>query len=71
MVSQEGLVINTCLLFRSDLFSQDIGYISISSVQRKFMLSYTHAEQLVDTLIQQGFCEEKFTPEYGYRIYHA
>ena len=39
--------------------------------QRKFMLSYTHAEQLVDTLIQQGFCEEKFTPEYGYRIYHA
>ena len=59
------------LLERIKIFSQDIGYVSISSVQRKFMLSYTHAEQLVDTLIQQGFCEEKFTPEYGYRIYHA
>ena len=59
------------LLEQIKIFSQDIGYISISSVQRKFMLSYTHAEQLVDTLIQQSFCEEKFTPEYGYRIYHA
>lgn len=53
------------LLEQIKIFSQDIGYISISSIQRKFMLSYTHAEQLVDTLIQQGFCEEKFTPEYG------
>ncbi len=53
------------LLEQIKIFSQDIGYVSISSVQRKFMLSYTHAEQLVDTLIQQGFCEEKFTPEYG------
>ena len=59
------------LLEQIKIFSQDIGYVSISSVQRKFMLSYTHAEQLVDTLIQQGFCEEKFTPEYGYRIYQA
>ena len=59
------------LLEQIKIFSQDIGYISISSVQRKFMLSYTHAEQLVDTLIQQGFCEAEFTPEYGYRIYHA
>lgn len=59
------------LLEQIKIFSQDIGCVSISSVQRKFMLSYTHAEQLVDTLIQQGFCEEKFTPEYGYRIYHA
>ena len=59
------------LLEQIKIFSQDIGYVSISSVQRKFMLSYTHAEQLVDTLSQQGFCEEKFTPEYGYRIYHA
>lgn len=59
------------LLEQIKIFSQDIGYVSISSVQRKFILSYTHAEQLVDTLIQQGFCEEKFTPEYGYRIYHA
>lgn len=59
------------LLEKIKIFSQDIGYVSISAVQRKFMLSYTHAEQLVDTLIQQGFCEEKFTPEYGYRIYHA
>ena len=59
------------LLEQIKIFSQDIGYVSISSVQRKFMLSYTHAEQLVDTLIQQGFCEEKFTPEYGYRIFHA
>ena len=59
------------LLEQIKIFSQDIGYISISSVQRKFMLSYTHAEQLIDTLIQQGFCEAKFTPEYGYRIYHA
>ena len=59
------------LLEQIKIFSQDIGYVSISSVQRKFMLSYTHAEQLVDTLIQHGFCEEKFTPEYGYRIYHA
>ena len=59
------------LLEQIKIFSQDIGYVSKSSVQRKFMLSYTHAEQLVDTLIQQGFCEEKFTPEYGYRIYHA
>lgn len=59
------------LLEQIKIFSQDIGCVSISSVQRKFMLSYTHAEQLVDTLIQQGFCEEKFTPEYGYRIYHT
>ena len=59
------------LLEQIKIFSQDIGYISISSIQRKFMLSYTHAKQLIDTLIQQGFCEEKFTPEYGYRIYHA
>ena len=45
------------LLEQIKTFSQDIGYISISSVQRKFMLSYTHAEQLVDTLIPQGFIQ--------------
>ena len=59
------------LLEQIKTFSQNIGYISITSLQRKVMRSYTHAKQLVDILIQQGFCEEKFTPEYGYRIYHV
>ncbi|TXJ10535.1 MAG: hypothetical protein E6Q25_00420 [Acinetobacter sp.] len=52
-------------------FCQDIGYVSISSLQRKFMLGYEHTKQLVDILIQQDFCEAEFTPEYGYRVCHS
>lgn len=56
------------LLQQAKAFTQDAGYVSVSSLQRKFMIGYQQARQLTDTLIQQGFCEAEFTPEYGYRI---
>ena len=57
------------LLQQAKAFTKDAGYVSVSSLQRKFMIGYQQARQLTDTLIQQGFCEAKFTPQYGYRIY--
>ena len=49
-------------------FSQDAGYVSISSLQRRFILGYEQAKQLADVLIQQDFCEADFTVGQGYLI---
>lgn len=50
-------------------FTQAIGYVSVSSIQRKFMLRYEHSKQLIDVLIQHGFCEAEFIVDHGYRIH--
>lgn len=46
------------LLEQIKIFSQDIGYISISSVQRKFMLSYTHQNNWLTHLFSRVFVKK-------------
>ena len=59
---------NTLLIKQAKEFSQDAGYVSVSSLQRKFILGYEQAKQLADVLIQQDFCEADFTVGQGYLI---
>ena len=59
---------NTLLIKQAKEFSQDAGYVSISSLQRRFILGYEQAKQLADVLIQQDFCEAEFTVGQGYLI---
>ena len=49
-------------------FCQKSGYVSVSALQRKFLLYHSLAQQLVEDLIQEGFCEENFTISKGYLI---
>ena len=60
---------NEELLQQAILFAQEIDYISVSGLQRKFLIGYEQAKQLLDELIETNICEAAFTVGYGYLIY--
>lgn len=50
------------------LFTEEVGVVSVSSLQRKFLIGHTQAEQLLNQLIEENICEsiKTFIPDYGY-----
>lgn len=48
--------------------SSEIGFVSVSNIQRKLRVGYTRAARLVDWLIEDGFCEPERNGEYRYEI---
>jgi hypothetical protein len=37
--------------------AKEIGYLSVSSLQRKMRIGYTRAAQIIDDMANEGFCE--------------
>ncbi|MGQ1158063.1 DNA translocase FtsK [Acinetobacter baumannii] len=56
------------LFERAKLFTEEVGVISVSSLQRKFLIGHTQAEQLLNELIEESICEatKTFVLDYGY-----
>ncbi|MEG6544719.1 MULTISPECIES: DNA translocase FtsK [Acinetobacter] len=56
------------LFERAKLFTEEVGVVSVSSLQRKFLIGHTQAEQLLNQLIKGSICEstKTFIPDYGY-----
>ncbi|MDV7640494.1 DNA translocase FtsK [Acinetobacter baumannii] len=56
------------LFERAKLFTEEVGVVSVSSLQRKFLIGHTQAEQLLNELIEESICEatKTFVQDYGY-----
>ncbi len=56
------------LFERAKLFTEEVGVVSVSSLQRKFLIGHTQAEQLLNELIEESICEATkiFVLDYGY-----
>ena len=54
------------LFERAKLFTEEVGVVSVSSLQRKFLIGHTLAEQLLNQLIEENICESHFVQEQGY-----
>ncbi|WP_315074998.1 DNA translocase FtsK [Acinetobacter guillouiae] len=56
------------LFERAKLFTEEVGVVSVSSLQRKFLIGHTQAEQLLNRLIEASICEstKTFVSDYGY-----
>jgi hypothetical protein len=39
--------------------AKEIGFVTVSSLQRKMRIGYTHAARLIDTMVDDGFCEQE------------
>ena len=59
---------NEDLLQQAMLFAQEVDYISVSSLQRKFLIGYQQATELLQCLIENKICEAKLTVGLGYKI---
>lgn len=61
------------LFERAKLFTEEVGVVSVSSLQRQFLIGHTQAEQLLNQLIEESICESTKTfvldYEYGYELY--
>lgn len=57
------------LFERAKLFIEEVGVVSVSSLQRKFLMGHTQAEQVLNQLIEESICEatKTFVLDYGYR----
>lgn len=53
---------------RAKLFTKEVGVITVSSLQRHFLIKYSDAEQLLSQLIEANICEstKTFVLDYGY-----
>ena len=53
---------------RAKLFPEEVGVVSVSSLQRHFLIGYSDAEQLLSQLIEASICEstKTFVLDYGY-----
>ena len=60
---------NEDLLQQAILFVQEVDYISVSSLQRKFLIGYQQATELLQCLIENKICAVDFTPHYGHLVY--
>ena len=56
------------LFERAKLFTEEVGVVSVASLQRQFLISYSQAEQLLNRLIEESICEstKTFVLDYGY-----
>ncbi|HAY5568452.1 TPA: hypothetical protein J0D06_003935 [Escherichia coli] len=56
------------LFERAKLFIEEVGVVSVSSLQRKFLIGHTQAEQVLNQLIEENICEstKTFVLDYGY-----
>ena len=56
------------LFERAKLFIEEVGVVSVSSLQRKFLIGHTQAEQVLNQLIEASICEstKNFVLDYGY-----
>ena len=56
------------LFERAKLFTEEVGVVSVSSLQRKILIGHTQAEQLLNELIEESICEatKTFVLDYGY-----
>ena len=56
------------LFERAKLFIEEVGVVSVSSLQRKFLIGHTQAEQVLNQLIEASICEstKTFVSDYGY-----
>ena len=56
------------LVERAKLFIEEVGVVSVSSLQRHFLIGYSDAEQLLSQLIEASICEstKTFVLDYGY-----
>ncbi|ENW99035.1 hypothetical protein F900_02720 [Acinetobacter modestus] len=56
------------LFERAKLFTEEVGVVSVSSLQRKFLIGHTQAEQLLNELIEESICEatKTYVLDYGY-----
>lgn len=56
------------LFERAKLFTEEVGVVSVSSLQRQFLIGYSQAEQLLNQLIEESICESTKTLvlDYGY-----
>lgn len=59
---------NEDLLQQAILFVQEVEHISVSSLQRKFLIGYQQANKLLECLIENKICEAKLTVGLGYKI---
>ena len=59
---------NEDLLQQAILFVQEVEHISVSSLQRKFLIGYQQANKLLESLIENKICEAKLTVGLGYKI---
>ena len=59
---------NEDLLQQAILFVQEVEHISVSSLQRKFLIGYQQATELLQCLIENKICEAKLTVGLGYKI---
>lgn len=54
------------LFERAKLFTEEVGVISVSSLQRKFLIGHSQAESLLKQLIEKNICESHFVQGQGY-----
>ncbi|WP_372403513.1 DNA translocase FtsK [Acinetobacter piscicola] len=56
------------LFERAKLFTEEVVVVSVSSLQRHFLIGYSHSEQLLSQLIEANICEstKTFVLDYGY-----
>ncbi|MBP9787339.1 MAG: hypothetical protein KBC72_07185 [Acinetobacter sp.] len=59
---------NEDLLQQAMLFAQEVDYISVSSLQRKFLIGYQQANKLLECLIENKICGAELTVSLGYKI---
>ena len=59
---------NEDLLQQAILFVQEVEHISVSSLQRKFLIGYQQANKLLECLIENKICGAKLTVGLGYKI---
>ena len=59
---------NKELLQQAMLFAQEVDYISVSSLQRKFLIGYQQATELLQCLIENKICGAELTVSLDYKI---
>lgn len=59
---------NETLSDQAKCYARKVNYISTSTLQRKLLLGYKEASQILEMLINDGICDSKFTPNYGYLV---
>ena len=59
---------NEDLLQQAILFVQEVEHISVSSLQRKFLIGYQQATELLQCLIENKICGAELTVSLGYKI---